>query len=710
MTSRSTDNPEDGAERRSGAAMAEAPSGASPARAPEAPRRPEALTAHGHTRLDDYSWLRDLEDPQVRAHLERENAYCDVVMAHTGELQARLFREIRDRIPQTDSTVPAQEGEYFYYTRYEEGRQYPIYARRRGSPDAEEQIILDVNERAVGHDFLSVSGLSVSPAHRILAFASDTEGRRLHTIRFKDLETGELLSDVLRDVTANMAWANDDRTLFYTQQDPVTLRHHRIYRHVLGSDPVEDELVYEEADATFSVGVHRTRSRAYLLIVSRQTRSRECRYLDADDPGGAFRVFRPREPDHDYFVDHLGDYFYVRTNLGAENFRLMRVPAADPRPESWEEVLPGREDVLLERFQLFRDHVVLLERTGGLPRLRIHPWNGGADHCIEFDEPAYSLQLERNPETDRRVVRFTYSSLRVPESVYDYDMETRERTLLKRDAVLGGFDPADYVTERQWAAAEDGTRIPISLVYREGARKPEGNPLLLYGYGAYGISLDAGFNAARLSLIDRGFVFAIAHVRGGQELGRRWYEDGKLLRKKNTFTDFIACAEHLIRKGYAHPDRVFAMGRSAGGLLMGAVINLRPDLFKGVVAGVPFVDALTTMLDDSIPLTTSEYDEWGDPRQLECYEYMLSYSPYDNVEAGEYPHLLVTSGLYDSQVQYWEPAKWVARLRALKTDDRRLLLRTNMGAGHQGASGRYGRYRETAFDYAFLLDLAGLSE
>lgn len=671
-------------------------------------QKPVQLEKHGHVRSDPYYWLRERDNPLVTAYLEAENAYTEAVMAHTKPLQEHLFEEIKGRIKQTDETVPFRLDDYFYYTRFEEGKEYPIHARKRGSLSAPEEVMLDVNQLAIGHTFFSVGGRQVSYGQDILAFATDTVGRRVYTLRFKNLATGAMLPDEIPAVTGNMAWANDNRTLFYTKQDPTTLRWNQVYRHTLGAAPATDQLVFEEADETFSSFVSRTKSKAFIMIASFQTVSSEFRYLDATRPDGAFTVLQPRERDHEYEVEHLGDHFYVRTNLdGATNFRLMRTLVTQPGKAHWQEILPHRADVLLEGFEVFRDYLVLVERSRGLRQLRVRPWSGDGEHYLDFGEPAYLAAPAENPELDTPVLRYTYTSLTTPNSVYDYDMRTRERVVLKRDEVLGGFEQANYETKRLAARAEDGTEIPISIVYRKGIRQNGTNPLLLYGYGSYGLSMDAAFNAPLISLLDRGFVYAIAHVRGGQELGRPWYEDGKLLKKKNTFTDFIACAEHLVRAGYAAPDRLFAQGGSAGGLLVGAVVNLRPDLFAGIVAQVPFVDVLTTMLDESIPLTTGEYDEWGDPNNPEYYEYMLSYSPYDNVEAKAYPHLLVTTSLHDSQVQYWEPAKWVARLRGLKTDRNRLLLRTNMAAGHGGASGRYQRYRDTAFIYAFLLDLVG---
>jgi oligopeptidase B len=677
-------------------------------RPPHAMTRPVHLEKHGHVRTDPYFWLRERDNPQVIAYLEAENAYTEAVMARTKPLQERLFEEIKGRIKQTDETVPFRLDDYFYYTRFEEGKDYPIHCRKRGSLDAPEEIMLDVNDMARGHTFFNVGARAVSFGQDILAYSQDTVGRRIYTIRFKHLGTGETLPDEIPAVTGNMAWANDNRTLFYTKQDPVTLRSHRVYRHVLGTDPTSDALVYDEADETFSAFVFRTKSKAYVMIGSYQSVSTEFRYLDANDAAGRFAVVRPRERDHEYEVDHFGDYFYIRTNSGgATNFRLMRARVSEPDTAHWEEVIPHRPDVLLEGVEIFRDHLVLSERSAGLTQLRVRPWSGAGEHYLEFAEPAYAARIAENPEFNTPTLRFAYTSLTTPNSVYDYDMNARTRVLKKRDEILGGFDQANYRTERLFARASDGTAIPLSIVYRTGTPHDGSSPLLLYGYGSYGISMDAAFNPPLISLLDRGFTYAIAHVRGGQEMGRPWYEDGKLFKKKNTFTDFIACAEYLVRGRYTAPERLFAMGGSAGGLLMGAVANMRPDLFAGIVAQVPFVDVVTTMLDESIPLTTSEYDEWGDPNKKEFYEYILSYSPYDNIEPKAYPHLLVTTGLHDSQVQYWEPAKWVAKLRAAKTDRNRALLKTNMAAGHGGASGRYQRYRDTAFIYAFLLDLVG---
>jgi oligopeptidase B len=667
------------------------------------------MTNHGVTRQDPYYWLRERENPEVVAYLEAENAYTEAATAHLRGLEDRLFEEIVGRIQQDESSPPVFEDGYHYYTRFEEGKEYPVYARRRGSMEAPEEVLLDANERAEGHGYYAVGAFEVTEDGRLMAFAEDTVGRRIYTIRFKDLQTGEMLPDALYPAAPAMAWANDGRTLFFVRQDLETLREYQVLRHRLGGDPEAAEVAFQEDDTEFSVSIARSKSDRFLLVGSNQTLADEYRYLDADDPDGDFVVFRPRERGHEYGLQHAGDHWYVRTNEGgATNFRLVRAPTA--APEAWEDLVPHRDDVLLERFDVFEGFVVTQEREGGLSRLRVRQKDGALDHEVDFGEPAYAASLGATPEYATGVVRYTYSSMTTPQSAYDYDMADREAALVKRQPVLGDFDPARYVTERLWATAEDGTGVPISVVRRRETPVDGTAPLLLYGYGSYGSSSAAAFSIPRLSLLDRGFVYAIAHVRGGQEMGRRWYDDGKLLRKMNTFTDFIAAAEHLVMDGYADPERLYAQGGSAGGLLMGAVVNLRPELWDGVVANVPFVDVVTTMLDETIPLTTFEYDEWGNPADSTFFRYMLAYSPYDNVEAKGYPPLLVTTGLHDSQVQYWEPAKWVARLRDLKTDRNPLLLRTNMEAGHGGASGRFRRYREIAFEYAWLLDRAGLAQ
>ena len=680
-------------------------------KAPVARVENKEIEKHGDVRVDPYYWLRDRDNPEVIEYLKAENAYTFAMMEDTKNLQEKLFNEFKTRIKQTDMSVPALDNGYYYYSRTEDGKQYPFHCRKKGSADAPEEVMLDLNRLAEGREYCSVSTLKVSPDNQVLAYAVDYVGRRFYDIRFRDLETGADREEVISQVTGNLAWANDGKHLFYSKQHPETLRWHQIWRHELGMDPSKDVMVYQEPDETFYCGVGKSRSRKYILIASQQTLSAEYRYLDADKPLGQFAVIAPRQRGHEYQVDHAGDHFYIRTNLNAKNFRLMRTPVAKTAVENWTEVIPHRDDVFLDGFELFQDFLVIEERKNGLLQIRLRKYSGEDDHYIDFGEPAYVAYTASNYEFDTPVVRYHYASMTTPDSVYDYEVAGRRKTLLKQEEVLGGFDAANYRTERLYAPARDGAKVPVSLVYRQDQfKKDGGNPLLLYAYGSYGYSTDPSFSAYRISLLDRGFVFAIAHVRGGQELGRQWYEDGKLLKKMNTFTDFIDCADYLAEQKYADPARVYAMGGSAGGLLMGAIVNLRPDRWHGIVAHVPFVDVVTTMLDDSIPLTTNEYDEWGNPNEKQYYDYMLSYSPYDQVEAKEYPNMLVTTALQDSQVQYWEPAKWVAKLRAMKTDDNVLLLKTEMEASHGGVTGRDKRYRETAFEYAFLLDLAGVKE
>ena len=687
--------------------------GSGPAEMPTPPVaevRPTELIAHGHTRVDEYYWLREREDQQVLDYLAAENAYTDQMMAHTEGLQETLFEEIKGRIVQTDASAPVRDGDYLYYTRYEDGKQYPIHCRRPGGMDGVEEILLDVNALAEGHGFCDVGGYEISADQNILAYTIDTVGRRKYTVRFRDLAAGQDLEEEIPDVTRNIAWAEDNKTLFYTEQDDETLRWNRIRRHALGTGAETDEVVFAEEDETFNCYVWKTRSRQFLMIATEQTVSTEYRYIPAGDPGAAPALVEPRRRDHEYFVDHAGDYFYIRTNDQARNFRLMKTPVASPGQANWEEVLGHRADVLLEDFDVFSQHLVAEERREGLLQIRLRRWDTGDEHYLDFGEPAYDAYVGTNEVFDTTSLRFVYSSMTTPRTDFDYDMDSRDKVQVKQQEVLGGFDSANYRTERLRAPARDGAQVPISIVYRKGFERDGTGPLLLYGYGSYGHTVDPRFSSTRISLLDRGFAHAIAHVRGSETLGRAWYEDGKLLNKTNTFTDFIDCAEYLVRKGYTRPERLFAYGGSAGGLLMGAVANMRPDLFQGILAAVPWVDVVTTMLDDSIPLTTSEYDEWGNPNDEEYYRYMLSYSPYDNVAAVEYPNMLVLAGLHDSQVQYWEPAKWVARLRALKTGDARLLLKTEMEAGHGGPSGRYRQYRESALIYAFVLDLAGESQ
>jgi len=676
---------------------------------PKAKKVKKELTAHGHTRVDNYYWLNDREDLEVISYLDEENAYTETVLKHTEELQERLFDEIVGRIKQTDESVPYKLNGYFYYTRYEEGKEYPIHCRKKGSMEADEEIMLNVNEMAEGYNYYSVSGLNVSPDNKLLAFGVDTVSRRQYAIHYKNLETGKILEYKIPNTTGGGAWANDNQTFFYTIKD-ASLRAFKILKHNIFKPSADDNLVFHEDNDTFNTFVYSSKSRDYIFIGSGSTLSTEFRYLDADDPNGDFKVFQARERDLEYSIDHFADHFYIRTNLDAKNFRLMKTPLAKTGKKNWEEVIPNRDDIFLNGFELFENFLVLEERNAGLINLRVIKWKDHSEHDLNFGEPTYLAYLAYNPDMNTDVLRYGYTSLTTPNSTYDYNMVSKEKTLLKQTEVLGGFDPANYHSERHFVDARDGAKVPISLVYRKGVKKDGSAPLYLYGYGSYGYSMDAYFNSSRLSLLDRGFIYVIAHIRGGQEMGRYWYEDGKLLKKKNTFYDFVDCAEYLVDNKYTSPDKMFAGGGSAGGLLVGAVYNMRSDLFKGIIANVPFVDVVTTMLDESIPLTTGEYDEWGNPNEKEYYEYMLSYSPYDQVEAKDYTNMLVLTGLHDSQVQYWEPAKWVAKLRELKTDDNIVLLATNMDAGHGGASGRFKRYKETALEYAFMFDLLGIEE
>lgn len=677
--------------------------------APPAQKKPKELAIHGDTRIDNYYWLNERENPEVIAYLEAENAYTDTMLAHTKAFQEKLYQEIIGRLQPDEESVPYLDNGYYYLTRFEKGKEYPIYARKKGSLKAAEEVMLDVNELARGHSYYNVGGESISPDNKILAFGEDTLSRRIYTLRFKNLETGEMLHDEIPGTTGSAVWANDNKTVFYVAKDPVTLRSFKVMRHILGTPSKTDEEVFREDDATFSVYAYKSKSRKYIIASSYATLSQEYRVMDADKPEGAFRVIQPRERGLEYSIAHFDDKFFIRTNLDARNFRLMVTNENKTTKENWQEVIPHREDVLLEGMDVFRDFLVLSERKNGITQIRIRPWEG-AEHYIDFGEDAYLAYTTTNLEYDTDLLRIGYTSLTTPNTTYDYNMKTREFNLLKQQEVLGGYNPKEYQSERIYVKARDGVKVPVSIVYRKGFKKDGSQPLLLYGYGSYGASMEPYFSSVRLSLLDRGFAFAIAHIRGGEEMGRQWYEDGKLLNKKNTFTDFIDCAEWLLENNYTNKDKLFAMGGSAGGLLMGAVVNMRPDLWKGVVAAVPFVDVVTTMLDESIPLTTFEFDEWGNPKNKEYYDYMKSYSPYDNVEAKDYPAMMITTGLHDSQVQYWEPAKWVAKMREMKTDKNPLLMHTNMEAGHGGASGRFRALKETAMEYAFLLDLAGKNE
>jgi oligopeptidase B len=673
--------------------------------APIARRRPRTTTIHGETLTDDYFWLREKSDPDVAAYLEAENAYADGVMAPLGPRQESLYREMLARIKETDLSVPYREGGYFYYSRTEEGKQYPIYCRRQGSLEAPEEVTLDLNELAVGHAFLAIGAYAVTDDGTLLAYSVDTTGFREYTLQIKDLRTGELRPERI-EKTGAVAWANDGRTLFYTVEDHAK-RPWRVMRHRLGSAET-DAVVFEEQDELFRVWVGRTRSKRFLLLGSASHTTTEVRFRPADEPIGDWRTVTPRRHEHEYDVDHHGDRFYIRTNDRGRNFRLVAAPLDDPREERWEEVVPHRPEVMLEGAEFFRDHYVLLERERGLPRLSVTGLRDGQTHAVLFPEPAYSAFPSYNPEFDTHVFRYSYQSLITPASVFDYDMDARTSTLLKEQPVLGGYDRTRYVSERREATAPDGVKVPVSLVYRRDLVRDGRAPLYLVGYGAYGYPLPVGFSSNRLSLLDRGMAVAIAHVRGGGEMGKAWHDDGRMLKKRNTFTDFIAVAEHLVAEGYTAPDRLVIEGGSAGGLLMGAVANLRPDLFRIVVSKVPFVDVLNTMLDADLPLTVGEYEEWGNPNHRDQYEYIKSYCPYTNLAARAYPTMLVKTSFNDSQVMYWEPAKYVAKLRRLRTDDNVLILKTNMAAGHGGASGRYDYLREVAFDYAFVLSQLGL--
>ncbi|MCG8474192.1 MAG: S9 family peptidase [Cytophagales bacterium] len=678
--------------------------------APKAKKIPKELKKHGHTRVDNYFWLNERENQEVIDYLNEENKYTEKMMSHTKDFQKKLFDEMVGRIKQTDMSVPYQLDGYYYYVRYEEGKEYPLYCRKKGDMNGEEKIMLNVPEMAAEHSFFQVGGKSVSTDNRLLAYSEDTLGRRKYTVKFKNLETGEIYPDEILNTTGGITWANDNKTVFYTKQDE-KLRAYKIFKHVLGTDAVKDKEVYHESDETFNTFVYKTKSKKYLVIGSGSTVSTEYQILEADNPNGEFRVFEPRKRDHEYGIAHYGDKFYVQTNDQAKNFRLMVTDENKTGKENWKEVIAHREDVLLEDLDIFKDFLVISERKEGLSQLRILPWKDfSQSYYMEFNDPAYLAYTAYNPEFDTPLLRYGYQSMTTPNSTYDFNMETREQTLLKQQEVLGGkFDPENYTSERLMVKARDGVKVPVSLVYRKGTKLDGNAPLLLYAYGSYGYSMDPYFSSARLSLLDRGFVYAIAHIRGGQEMGRKWYDDGKLLKKKNTFTDFIDCGKHLVKNNYTNSEKLCIMGGSAGGLLMGAVINMEPELFKASVAAVPFVDVVTTMLDESIPLTTGEYDEWGNPNKKEYYDYILSYSPYDNVMTRNYPALLVTSGLHDSQVQYWEPTKWVAKLRDLNPKGY-FLLHTNMDAGHGGASGRFESYKETALEYAFLLDQVGWEE
>ncbi|WP_394352408.1 S9 family peptidase [Flavobacterium jejuense] len=671
---------------------------------------PHTLEKHGDIRTDNYFWLNQREDKEVIDYLNKENAYYEEMTAHTKQLQDDLFKEMKARIKEDDTSVPYFYNGYYYITRFETGKDYPIYSRKKGSLDAKEEIMFDCNELAKGQTYFNLNGLSISEDNKWVTFGVDLVSRRQYVIQVKNLETGEILSEVIENTTGGTTWASDNKTFFYTKKDPKTLRSDMIYKHVLNTDVKQDELIYHEKDDTFYSFVYKEKSKKYIVIGSTSTLTSEYQFLEADNPNGKFRLFQKRTRGLEYSISHFGDSFYIVTNKDkATNFKLMKTVETNTAKENWIEVIPHREDVLLEGVDIFKDYLVVEERSNGLNKIQIRPWSGEGAYYLPFESETYTAYTTTNPDFDTDILRYAYQSMTTPSSVVDFNMKTKEKTVLKEQEVLGGkFDKKNYVEERIWATATDGTKVPISMVYRKGIKKDGKNPFLLYAYGSYGASMDPYFSTTRLSLLDRGFIYAIAHIRGGEDLGRQWYEDGKLLKKKNTFTDFIDCSKFVIAEKYTSPEHLYAEGGSAGGLLMGAIVNMAPELYNGVIAQVPFVDVVTTMLDDTIPLTTGEYDEWGNPNEKESYDYMKSYSPYDNVVAQEYPNMYVSTGLHDSQVQYWEPAKWVAKLRVTKTDKNLLFLHTNMDAGHGGASGRFEALKDVAKEFSFLLDLENI--
>jgi oligopeptidase B len=672
---------------------------------PQAEKINKRLPMHGEERLDPYYWLNERESAKTLAYLKEENAYRESEMQHTEALQEELFTEIKGRIKEDDQSVPYFKNNYWYYVRYQEGQEYPIYCRKKENLSAAEEILINVNELAAEHSFFQVGGLSISPNNQWLAYGVDTVGRRIYTLHFKHLPTGQVLDYGLEYTTGSCAWCANSQYIFYTLKDP-SLRAYKVFRHELKTNPKQDEEIYHEKDETFVCSAYKSKSAEFIMIGCHSTVSNEYWYASAHEPTQKFKVIQPRERDLEYGVAHFEQHWYLRTNKdGAQNFKLMRTPLNQTQKEFWQDVVPHRPEVYLEGLEIFKDFLVLEERSNGLTQIKVSPWDGSQGYYLPFKSETYTAAIGNNPDFNSNTLRYLYSSLTQPTTVYDFDMLSQKQELKKQMEVVGGYQQDEYAAERVWAKAPDGTRVPISLVYRKELRKKEGNPLLLYGYGSYGHTVDPSFSSVRLSLLNRGFIFAIAHVRGGQYLGRNWYDQGKMLQKKNTFTDFIACGEFLIKKNYTQPNKLFALGGSAGGLLIGAVLNIKPNIFAGAIAAVPFVDVVTTMLDDSIPLTTGEYDEWGNPHEKEFYDYMKSYSPYDNLKAQNYPPLLITTGLHDSQVQYWEPAKWCARLREIKTDNNPLYLYVNMDSGHGGASGRFAAFKETALEYAFLLEL-----
>ena len=690
---------------------------------PIADKKPHRTLVHGQDRVDNYHWIRltdkqklaknnegwpDKQTMEVVSYINKENDYTRNKLKHTEKLQKKLYNEIVGRIKKDDTSIPYFDNGYWYYTKYEKGYEYPIYCRKKESLENEEEILMDVNQWAKGHDYFSLRNLSVSPNNKLLAFSVDTLSRRIYTIKIKNLETGKLLNDEIHGTEGSAAWANDNSTFFYTLKNKTTLLSEKIARHRLGDLQSEDEIVFTENDDSFYIGVYRSKSDKYIIIYNSSTLVSDYHILNADNPSGTFRQFSPREEEHEYSIEHFKDKFYIVTNWNATNFRLMETSEKSTVKQSWSEVIPHRKDVLLNDIDVFSKHLVISERKDGLPQIRIINQDNGNEHYIDFGEEAFSAYTSINPSFNTSLLRYQFSSLTTPSSTYDYNMDSKESKLLKRSEVVGGYESDKYQSERLYVTVRDGNKVPISIVYKKGLNKDGKNNLLLYAYGSYGSTIDPSFNSNRLSLLDRGFIYAIAHIRGSQTYGREWYEDGKMFNKINTFNDFIDCSKFLIQEKYTDPNHLFAMGGSAGGLLMGAVVNMAPDLYKGVIAAVPFVDVINTMMDPSIPLTSNEWDEWGDPRNKKEYDYIMKYSPYDNVSNIDYPNMLVTAGYFDSQVQYWEPVKWVAKLREYKTGENELYLYTNMDAGHGGKSGRFRRYKELALNYAFLIDLAGI--
>ncbi|RZJ54230.1 MAG: S9 family peptidase [Flavobacterium sp.] len=675
--------------------------------APKAKIIPKTLKKHKEARIDNYFWLNDRENPEVIDYLNQENAYYQSMTEHTKDIQNALYEEMKGRIKEDDSSVPYFYNGYYYITRFETGQDYPIFSRKKGSLSADEEILFNCNELAKGHAYFKLGGLSISPDNKFASFGVDIVGRRIYTIQIKNLETGEILKDKIENATGGSVWANDNNTIFYTRQDEVTLRADKVFRHKLNTDSKKDVLVFNETDDTFNVSVSKEKSRKYIVIGSGSTLTTEYRILNSDNPDGEFEVFQKRVRGLEYSISHYEDSFYILTNKDkATNFKLMKTPENKTEKKHWVDLIPHREDVLLEDIEIFKNYLVVEERSNGLNHIRIMPWNDEPDYYLPFGSETYNAYTTTNIDFDTDILRYSYQSLATPSSVIDFNMKTKTKDILKEQEVLGGkFDKENYIEERVWATARDGVKVPISMVYKKGLKKNGENPLLLYAYGSYGITMDTYFSSTRLSLLDRGFIYAIAHIRGGEDLGRQWYEDGKLLKKKNTFTDFIDCSKFVINEKFTSSKHLYAEGGSAGGLLMGVIINEAPELYNGVIAQVPFVDVITTMLDDSIPLTTGEYDEWGNPNKKEYYDYMLSYSPYDNIKSQDYPNMYVSTGLHDSQVQYWEPAKWVAKLRDMKTNNKFLFLDTNMDAGHGGASGRFEALKDLAKEFSFLLDL-----